>query len=348
MNFSVAVATRIAELDPERWDQVVDRTGASIFYHRVFLEAFEKFPLHPVEKAAYLTVCAADGEPVAVLPAFLTHGTDPMHVLHDHLPGEADEPVLLSHVWHCYQSTLPTVVGNAGSWPAAVTVLSELAGQWGAAAHGFVNVDRLDPLSAWLDRAGHTGVDIEVGWGTDLSGCPSIDVYLGRLSAKRRGIMRQYLRRGDSAGVRRRWMPARDGDLDGFVRLARHTATKFDNADYYQPGLFQNFVAHLGTHAWLEELRIDGELVGAALVLFDRRRTHFFASGFDLAACDRFSPFYLLFAGVVEEGIRRGLPWLAAGRRNPDFKRRHGLTSTVLRAHLARTGPLMSASVRAF
>ncbi|TDD29605.1 GNAT family N-acetyltransferase [Actinomadura sp. KC06] len=334
MTYRVQIATRMADVDPGHWDALIHDTKESIFYHRSFLEAFEKHPLHPVERTAYLTMLTPSGRPAAALPAFLMRGTDPMRVLATHFPDITAEPALLSHVWHCYQTTLPTHPRHPEAADAAMAAFTELAQEWKASLCGLVNIDHQDPLAARLTARGIPGTNIETGWGMDIATFANLDAYITGLVRKRRTIMRQYLRRAHEAGVRTRFTPAVDGDLDGFVRLARHTAEKFDNADYYQPGLFQDFVLHLGDHAWLLELHLDGQLIGSALVLLDDARIHFFATGFDLTASPRFSPFYLLFARTVQEGITRRLPWLAAGRRNPDFKRRHNLTPTALTAHL--------------
>lgn len=117
------------------------------------------------------------------------------------------------------------------------------------------------------------------------------------------------------------------------MALARATAAKYDNADYYKPGLFQHFVHALGADLRAVELRLDGRLVGSSLALVDDTRFHYWAVGVDYAACPSFSPFYVAFGHVLRAAYASGRPRFEVGRRNPTFKRRYGLTSRTLRAY---------------
>ncbi|WP_031465036.1 GNAT family N-acetyltransferase [Sciscionella sediminilitoris] len=340
MAYTVQIAEHIAEVDHE-WDVVVRDTDAPVFYYRQFLEAFEKHPIHPLERAAYLTVRAPNGTAVAVLPAYLQCGTDPMRVLATHFPEELNRPALLSHIWHSYESTLPTCPEHdPGAVHAALRALGDLAADWKAAVCGLVNVDQIDPLSTVLAEQDYPGATIETGWRMRMDGFKDVEGWLATLRHNPRRIMRAELRRAAETGFTTRRLSVQDADIDGFMRLARHTATKHDNADYYQQGIFPEFLRHLGEYVDVLELRGSrGELVGSAVLLSDTTRTHFPFCGFDLDACPNFSPFYVLAANVVLETIRKQREWLYLGRRNPDFKRRYGFTSSPLQAHLRRIGP---------
>ena len=123
-----------------------------------------------------------------------------------------------------------------------------------------------------------------------------------------------------------RFVDIADGDVDGFIKLARANAAKYNNSDYYRPGLFNEFVGMLGAQAKLLEIRQGDRLIGAAVCLTDAQRFHFWACGSDYEAIPRVSPFYLAFLAILGEAFRTGAPMLEAGRRNETFKLRYGFS----------------------
>ncbi|MGW4383226.1 GNAT family N-acetyltransferase [Kitasatospora sp. NPDC004531] len=323
----IAVETAVDAV-PADWDAAV--ATAPVFYRRAFLRAFERFPLHPVLRHAYL-----HGPGIAV-PVTLQHGVDPMRVLAEHAPAALRGPVLLTHVWHCYETTLPGAAGPEAA-EAVVRTLRALARRWGAEHFGFVNVPAGSPTAAALERLGLAAVPAEAGHGLDIGGFRHLDDYLATLPSKPRRNLRHDLRRAADAGVTARVLPPAAADLDGFVALARRTAAKYDNADYYRPGVFQSFVRALGDSARIVELRRGDRLIASGITLLDQQRYHFWCVGTDAAAAPGFSPFYAVFAEVVRDAIASGRPRLELGRRNPDFKRRYGMHAVPLHACLTRT-----------
>ncbi|MGW2401415.1 GNAT family N-acetyltransferase [Kitasatospora sp. NPDC001664] len=334
--FEVRVHTAIEEVGPE-WDGLMAAAGAPVFYRRPFLRAFERHPLHPVERTAYLLVLDDTGTPAAGLPAYLQRGVDPMRVIADHFPANVGRTALLSHVWHCFDTVLPQRPGSDDApTRAALDALRRLAAEWGAQLWGLANVDAATPLAALLTARGMHAVDIDVGWGLDTSTTGGYPGYLTGLRSMPRRNLARALRAADRAGLAVTTTATAGADLDGFVRLARATAAKFGNSDYYRPGLFQDFVRALGEDVHAIELRIGDRLVGSALVLTDDTRYHWWVCGF--VPLEEFSPFYVAFAHVMQGGFASGRPWIELGRRNPDFKRRYGLTPRSLRAWLDETG----------
>lgn len=332
----VKVDRKIADIGARRWDALVARSGAPIFYRYAFLEAFERLPLHAVEQHFYLTATEA-GELRFGVPLYAVREVDPMRVVPRVYPQHVQDTILISHVWHCYDSWLPATELDDETVAAVVAAIRELATGIGAAVYGFVNVDADGDLARRLDVAGIEGRDMDTRYTADLQRFQCLDDYLATLKPKRRAQVRRYFRHAEAAGVEVIRSVARDGDLDGFVQLARETAKKYDNSDYYEPGLFQEFVRSMGDSAELIELRLGGDLVGAAIGFLDDDRYHFWVCGADYDAVPEMSPFYLTFVGLIERGIELGRPLFEAGRRNDVFKLRYGMTPRTLRAYLAPT-----------
>ncbi|MET9478861.1 GNAT family N-acetyltransferase [Streptomyces sp. NPDC006638] len=338
MEHTLHVHTAIDDIDA-RWDELMTAADAPVFFRRPFLRAFEKHPLHPVLRTAYLLVTDRSGRPYAALPAYLQQDVDPMRVIADHHPRAVGRPVLLSHVWHCYDTVLPVRPGPRGGAAArlAVAGLREVAADWGARLYGMVNVDAAGPLDALLTGAGLHGVDIDTGWGLPLERYSGFDDQLARggVSRKARQNLRRDLRKADEAGVTARTTGAGGADLDTFVSLARTTAAKYDNADYYRPGLFQEFTLALGDCVRAVELRAGDRTVSSALALTDDSRFHYWAVGYAQEDTSGYSPFYVSYAHVMREAWASGRSRVELGRRNPTFKRRYGLEPRTLRAYVA-------------
>ncbi len=258
-----------------------------------------------------------------------------MGVLSTHFPSARDQPILLSHVWHCYETVLPEAEAHPEATAAVLRSMRELADHWGAGHFGFVNVPAHSPTAAALERLGMTPVPAENGHGLTLAPFHGLDDYLATLASKPRRNLTHDLRRAQEAGVETEILPPAKADLDGFVALARATAAKYGNADYYRPDIFQDFVLALGECARVIELRRAGHLIASAITLLDQHRYHFWCVGVDYAAATGFSPFYTVFADVMRDAIASGRGRLELGRRNPDFKRRYGLHATPLCAYIA-------------
>jgi predicted N-acyltransferase len=198
-----------------------------------------------------------------------------------------------------------------------------------------VNVAGDGDLALALDRAGLGGKAIDRRFNTDLRPFADSDAYMRNLGPSSRSAAHKCRNRARVAGVSTRFVDIADGDVDGFIRLARANAAKYDNSDYYRPGLFNGFVGMLGAQAKLLEIRQGDKLIGAAVCLMDVQRFHFWACGSDYDAIPRVSPFYLAFMAILEEAIRLGAPMLEAGRRNETFKLRYGFSPHPVQAHIA-------------
>ncbi|GGV57724.1 GNAT family N-acetyltransferase [Streptomyces spectabilis] len=325
----IRVHTAIDDIGPE-WDILMAATTAPVFYRRPFLRAFEKHPLHPIQRTAYILVTDPRGHLLAGLPAYLQQGIDPVQVFADHFPDAVGRSALVSHVWHCYDTVLPVHPEASDAARAAITTLREVAADWGASLYGMANVDAAGPLPPLLAEQGLESVDIDIGWGLDLTDYSGYEGYLSSLRRKPRQNLTHDLRLAAQAGVAVRKVPAAEADLDGFVDLARATAAKHNNSGYYQPGLFQDFTLALGDHAEVLEFRIADRLICSGLALLDDTRYHYWTCGF--APMSGFSTFYVAFDHMMRNAFTSGRNWVELGRRNPVFKRRYGLTPRTLTA----------------
>jgi predicted N-acyltransferase len=338
----VEIHSSLERVGVERWNQLMISCGAPVFYYSSFLSAFERLPLHAVRESYYVVGVDDNGELQFGFPAFLLADTDPMRVLATHFAELTGQPVILSHVWHCYDSWLPARRLDAETIRPAIEAFENLARQVGAAAYGFVNVAGDGELAVALDQAGLYGKPIDRRFNADLRRFADSGTYLQNLGHSARLAAHKCRNRAKRAGVWTRFVDIANGDVDGFIRLARANAAKYNNSDYYRPGLFGEFVGMLGAQAKLLEIRQGDKLIGASVCLTDAHRFHFWACGSDYDAIPRVSPFYLAFLAILSEAFETGAPLLEAGRRNETFKLRYGFSPHPVQAHIAtlsRTAP---------
>ncbi|HLG77789.1 MAG TPA: GNAT family N-acetyltransferase [Ktedonobacteraceae bacterium] len=337
MSYRVCIEETFRRVNRQRWDTLMSRCGAPVFYLSDFLQAFECWPLHTVERTFYVSGVRDDGQLEFAFPLFLQRGVDPMRVVSTYFPAHSSDLVLLSHVWHCYDTWLPARTLTAPLLHDILAVVRELAMTLGASLFGFVNVEATGTLAQALTAAGMDGIDIDRRFVADLSVFGTLDDYLDGLKSKERSNFRRYLCRAQDAGVTTVIGSPSELDLDGFVDLARAGAEKYQNADYYQPGIFQNFVRALGGRARLMETRWEERLIGSTILLQDQQRIHFWACGVDYTAIPQVSPFYLAFIAALEEAITTRVPIFEMGRRNETFKLRNGLLPRVVQAYVMPT-----------
>lgn len=335
MSISIRTYGSIHDAGADRWDDLARACGAPVFYRSTFLAAFERFPLHDVQSRFYITGQDDAGRLVFALPAYLLHRVDPMSVLHDHFPSHADTPVLVNHVWHCYDTQVLACRLDAEVVRTMLDAFERLARQLDVGLWGFTNVDGTGELSRALEEAGMAGVDVEQRFVADLSAIRDLDHYLATLKERVRQNLRRYTHIAARAGVVTIVAPVEEADLDGFMALARAGAAKYNNADYYRPGIFQGFLRALGAHARVIEQRLDGKLMGSMVLLVDDANLHCWVAGNDYEALPQLSPFYLGILAAINEALLTGRPFVEAGRRNARFKTRHGMRARPVRAHFA-------------
>jgi GNAT acetyltransferase-like protein len=320
------------------WDEFIGACGAPIFYSSAFLSAYREAGLQGADTCAYLMLRDGNRSPLAALPVTLQQQMDPVGVLAAHEPEIAERPVgLLSHVWHCYDTWLPSRPDD-DSLRAMLDGFRACAADLGAPWYGLVNVDATGPLAAALDRLGARGLPIDERYVLDLPPNMCMQDYLAGLTGRNRAALLRQQRRAADAGARVRVVDATSADLDAHLVLVRLIGAKHGVEDFYPEGVFQDFQRRLGDAVRIVEVWLADRLVGVGICMVDGHRLHFSTCGVDYAAAPTFSPFYVLFFETMREAIRLGVSRLECGRRNGALKRRFGLRPIPLLAYVSPAG----------
>jgi predicted N-acyltransferase len=330
----VAVAHRVDDIDAADWSRVVAQSAAPVFYGLDYLRSYEAYPVGSFAGACYLSAYLGK-QPVAVLPVYRQPRPDPLKLLP---AGAADQPALIGHVWYCYDTRIPTVLADpAAAHAALLDRLEGLRDEFDVPLTGLVNVDASDRLLTFARRRGWHVAEADARYQIPVAGYDGLSDYLASLSRGPRQNLARHLRRADDAGATASIVRPDPDSLVEVCELCRHTAAKFGNADFYSPQTFVPFVLGLGEHALV--VRVDGPagLLAAAVALVDDARFHMWVAGFRYATVDGFSPHYVLWATEIREAIARRLRVVEAGRRNDEFKQRHGATRLPLSICLSRS-----------
>ncbi|HEX8092323.1 GNAT family N-acetyltransferase [Jatrophihabitans sp.] len=333
---TTSVYRDIADVPAEEWDLVVERTGAPVFYRHAYLSAHARTAVTSAQAQVLVIARDGSGDPVAICPASLQSPSDPLGALAQHVDGyHPSDLSLLSHNWQCYDTRLPAI--DHGAAPRIVETLHEVAVEAGASWFGFVNVADGPQLAA-LAAAGFDVAEVDERFCLDLHGIRTIEDYLERLRPSARRNLRRYRLRAQECGVTVENLAVRDVDLDEAVALIRHTAARHGTADFYRDGPFQDFLRSLGELVTTIRISDADRLLAVGFCLPDRDRFHMWTCGAVYQHDAAFSPYGLLFLETVRSALASGRPILEGGRRNREYKERHGLHRVPLHAALRRLG----------
>lgn len=333
MSVAVESHTRIGKVAAAEWDGVVAAADAPVFYRHRFLTAYEAAPLQPVEEFVYLVAREqGTGRPRAVLPLYLIPWNDPLGVLAPLVPEERRRRLLLTHVWHWYDTRLPAVDLDEELVAALCEEIRTVGRDAGAETFAFVNVADERRLVQLLERAGAVVVPRERRFLLPLERFGSLEGYLASLSSSARKNLGRYARRARDAAVEIRIDEPPVEDVADVVVLCRRVASKHGNEAYYpaEPltALLENAVPELR----VIRIELGGRSIAVSICFLDGRRFHTWAGGADYGAGDRFSPNYVLFNEEVRLAFRSGCAVLEGGRRNETFKLRYGMRPVELYA----------------
>jgi predicted N-acyltransferase len=330
------VVDGVGGLDRDEWTDLCRRSGAPAFYGHDFLTAYEACPLQPTERVLYVTVRTPGGDLVAGTPAYVQPVADSFGVLAAAL-GRPVERVLLTHVSHCYDTWVPALRLDAETVGLIWRTIADLAAEHRVDAFGFANVRASGPLAGALRSVGEGLTPGAPRYRLGLSALPGVEAYLRLLGPSTRKTMRRYVRRAAAAGVTATWSSGSDGEVDDVLSLCEVTARK-RAPGYYVPRALAALLRRLGEGCRILRLRLDGRTLAASICLLDDRRFHTWAGGSLYPAELGFSPQYVLFFEEVRAALGSGRSVLEGGRRNDEFKGRHGLRPIPLVACIADAG----------
>jgi CelD/BcsL family acetyltransferase involved in cellulose biosynthesis len=246
-------------------------------------------------------------------------------------PGEH---ALLSHVWHCSDTRLVAAEVTPEIAAELLAAMREVARSAGLPRIGFINVAAGSPSAAALEAAGLAGIHLDTRYWLDLAGYGSEDGVLAAVKAADRREYRRHWRRAAETGVKivtRHAEPDEDVDKLG---LLEDTMVRVGSPGYYDAAKLAAFLAET-PNARIVEVTLDDHLLAFAIVFTDRTRMHAWALGYDRDRPLPFSPYYLVWGSFMRLGYELGLPRLEAGRRNGEFKMRHGLAAQELNAYMS-------------
>ena|ERR1700690_632146 len=324
-----AVETLTSPPDAACWDELVERSDAPLFYRSAVLGAYHRQPLREPVDIYYLTARErGTSRMTAVLPAYLQPAEDPLGVLADMIPGftPGGRPVLLSHIWHWYDTWVPARELSPALLDRMCQALANLAAKSAAQAFGFINVEAGSPLAAALAATGRPAAAIDARYTLDLRPYSSAGDYLATLGPKARQDIRRHLRLADRAGASIAVEKADRATVERAAELCIMTSAKHGNPGWYRRETLVEFVCSLPAQARLVTIRIGG-VPGAVSISFrDGRRFHNWTAGSAGLSSLTFSPYLVLLHATIDAAIREGCTLLEGGRRNDEWKQRLNFT----------------------
>lgn len=305
---------------------MVGASRASLFYRAPVLQAYQDSPLRETLAVYYVMARSATQRIEAVLPLYLVPPSDPLKVLPSLLPGRSldDRPLLVSHVWHWYDTCLPAYQLSPPLVTAICAGVRDLAVDCGAQAFGFINVAENGPLARLLPASGLAVHRIDARYTLDLWPFRAVEDYLMALPRAARQDLRRQVRRAQSAGASITIGPP-GAEMREVARLCQATAAKHGNPGWYEPELLSSFVARIGTFTRLVTIWMAGRPVAGSISFADGGRFHNWAAGSVPLGELPFSPYAVLLYETVRAALAEGCTLLEGGRRNDGWKERLGL-----------------------
>ncbi|WP_224386933.1 GNAT family N-acetyltransferase [Pseudonocardia sp. ICBG1293] len=326
--FTRRVVARADELGPD-WDALCSHTGATLFQHRPFLQAYEAHPVAAVTATRYVQIADDDG-PAAAAPLY--RQADPLGLL----GLEPGQEALLSAMWHCPDTRVLT------RGPAALdALLSAVAGQadeLGCPLWGFVNVEADAPAVGLLVERGLHLRTLVPRWQFLTTDHPDPETYLAGLRRPVRHELRRQLRRAAERGVRTVEHGPDHPRLTELLRLVAATAGRAGSPRYYDPDRLAAMLRRVGPSCrLLEVVAEDGETLGVGVCFREHDRLQYWAAGYVRDRPDlTFSPYWVLWWAVLELLWSSGAKLAECGRLNERFKTRMGLRPKPLVALMSR------------
>lgn len=315
------VAESVEEVGDAAWSALVSACDAPVFYGYDFLRSVETLPLTYPSAAKYLLAEGPSGELAAALPLYLQRTTDPFGGPGERSPVQA----LLGHVWHCYDTRLLSRAPLSRELVASFwDALTTLASHYGAQLWGLVNIALDEPLAGHLRAIGVPVEPTVPRYRLPLrpDGPACLDQHLAMIGRASRRTLRLYRNRAERAGAQ--VITVSGAAAPDVLELCLKTADKHAPG-YYPPERLGALIKHLGPACQVIRLELEGRLLATSICLYDKSRIHAWSGGSLYPTELNWSPQYVLFAAELQTAMASGLPMMECGRRNDEFKSRHGL-----------------------
>jgi CelD/BcsL family acetyltransferase involved in cellulose biosynthesis len=306
---------------------VVAAAGANVNYSIEFMRAYERYPIQPVHGCYYVELLDDADTVVAFAPCFVQG--DPLGAL-GLAPGDH---ALLSQVWHCSDTRVVAAEATAEIAAEVVDAMRDVARSAGLRRTGFINVAVGSPSAAALEAAGLPGIHLDTRYWLDLAGHGDEEGVLAAIKPANRREYRRHWRRATEAGVKVVTRHASTDEEVDKLGLLEETMVRVGSPGYYDAAKLAAFLAET-PNAWIIEIALAEALLGFAILFVDDTRLHAWALGYDRERALTFSPYYIMWGSFMRLGYELGLPRLEAGRRNGEFKMRHGLFPQELNAYV--------------
>jgi FAD/FMN-containing dehydrogenase len=327
MAIDIVVSTALRELDAQEYRAFARRCQAPLFYDWRFLEAAEQSPLIRTNCVRYVQVLE-DGRLLAFIPLYLytLSDLDPLGVLAKtcNLQGTANEPVLASHIMHCYDSRLLVEEGASVRLEAVFDRIESVARQLGARYFVLLNVADRNLLEA----AGRKNLNVRYmvdRYCLDLGGYGDLDSLVESLDYKGRNEVRRQLRKfANEQATIHMLAPPFDERLEQLAELCHTTTADKGTPQFFPATALARFVRLCGGLARILVVERQGQLI-SGFICFEQHDTLCLWSAGLQYDKTVFSPYTLLFVAAYRYALSNGLRHIEGGRLNARVKQRLGL-----------------------
>jgi len=320
----IFVASSVNEIGKYRWDDLVHRAQAPIFYEWNFVKSIEDNPLTTGAQPFYLYSEGLSGRLSLLTTLYLQTAVNPFGT------SATPEKMLVGHLWHCYDTRVLTEATiTAEQVQVLKAEITDLASKHGATTCGLCNIDRSSPLAQAIESAGYPVVNGASRYCLFPEAGATLSLHLEKVGRATRKTLKHYYRRAQNAGAKISFVPTDRALDEDVLNLCLATANKHAPG-YYPPSELNALLRSLGDNCRILRVELGGVLLAVSICLLDADAAHFWAGGCLYPDELNWSPQYVLFAAEIEFGFLSGRSRVEFGRRNDEFKKRHGLQAVGL------------------
>ncbi|MFD4838955.1 GNAT family N-acetyltransferase [Achromobacter sp. NPDC058515] len=350
MQLRVEVTDALERIAPGDYEAFYAESQASLFYDPRFLLAAERSPLLPALGSYYLCVFQ-ERRLVAFLPVYLQQisTVDPLGVLRRTagLVDDGGDLGLFSHIMHCFESTIPSVLACADVYRLLFEALAELAARTGARYYGILNVRDAALLASAKDCGLHINYMVD-SFHLDAGDFRDFDDLVAQLPSEGRWEMNRQLRKFAASGTQAHVVtPPFGGKLEQLAGMCHTTTARHGTPQYFPKEELVQFCELCGDLVRLCVIERDGRLI-SGLICFEKAGVFYiWSAGMDYDQTD-FSPYTISFATCYRHALERQCRRVEGGRLNFRIKTRLGLHPrqlfAITSADLADTASLDSST----